>query len=111
MDPEDKVLKGVEVSTAVTMERFPGLPIQEFFSLAGKNPEFFTVERMDEIGKLANADSDAFSKVVNYVTGSVNDRSTINEAVNSLMDIEKTIDPSVSENTAYVRAARCKGLK
>ncbi len=111
MDSQKKVLKGVEVSTAVTVERFPGLPIQEFFSLAVKNPEFFTVERMDEIGKLAGADSDAFGKVVNYVTGSAKDHTTVDMASDILMDIERTIDPSVSENVAYDKVAGYKGMK
>lgn len=111
MDSQDKVLKGVEVSTAVTMERFPGLPIQEFFSLAGKNQGFFTVERMDEIGKLASADSDTFSKVVNYVTGSAKDHATVDAASDILMDIERTIDPGLSENLAYDRVATYKGMK
>lgn len=111
MEPQKKVLKGVEVSTAVTMERFPGFPIQEFFSLAGKNPEFFTVERMNEIGKLASADSDAFEKVVNYVTGSARDHTTVDAASDILMDIERTIDPGVSENMAYDRVAGYKDMK
>lgn len=111
MDPEKKMLKGVEVSTAVTMERFPKLPIQEFFSLAGKNPGFFTVERMDELGKLASTDSDAFGKVVGYVTGVSKDHTTVDTATDILMGIEKTIDSGVSENIAYDRVAGYKGLK
>lgn len=111
MDPQKKVLKGIEVSTAVTMERFPELPIQEFFSLSGKNPEFFTVERMSEIGKLANDDSDAFGKVVDYVTGSAKDHTTVDAASDILMDIERTIDPGVSENVAYDKVAGYKGVK
>lgn len=110
MDSQKKVLKGVEVSTAVTMERFPDLPIQEFFSLAGKNQEFFTVERMDEIGKLARDDSDAFSQVVNYVTGSAKDHTTVDAASDILMDIERTIAPEVSENVAYDKVAGYKGM-
>lgn len=111
MDPQKKVLKGVEVSAAVVMERFPRFPIQEFFSLAGKNPEFFTVERMDEIGKLANTDPDAFSKVVNYITGTANDHKTIDTASDILMDIERTIDPGLSENVAYDKVAGYKDMK
>lgn len=111
MDVEKKVLKGVEVSTAVTIERFPGIPIQDFFCLAGKNPEFFTVERMDELGKLARTDADAFEKVVGYVTGASKDHETVNMATDILMEIEKTVDSGVSENIAYDRVAEYKGLK
>lgn len=111
MEPEKKVLKGVEVSTAVVMEKFPNLPIQDFFTIAAKNKEFFTVERMAEIGNLANSDADSFGKVVNYVTGNIKDHPTVNEATNILMDIEKMIDPNLSEDTAYDRAASFYALK
>ncbi len=111
MDLEKKVLKGVEVSTAITIERFPELPIQEFFSLAGKNPEFFTIERMDEIGKLASDDSDAFRKVVNYITDSAKDHTTVDAASDILMDIEQIIEPGISENVAYDKVAGYKGMK
>ena len=111
MDSEKKIMKGVEVASAVTVERFPGLPIQDFFSLAGKTPEFFTVERMDEIGKLANADADAFGKIVGYVTGTAKDHTTVDTASDILMGIEKTIDSGISQDMAYDRVAGYKGLK
>ena len=111
MAPEQKVLKGVEVSTAVTMEKFPEVPIQQFFSLAAKNPEFFTVDRMDEIANLASTDADAFGKVVGYVLGTVKDHKSIDTASDILMDIEKTIDSGVSENIAYDKVAGYKDMK
>ncbi len=111
MDLQKKVLKGVEVSTAVTIERFPGLPIQEFLSLAGKNPQFFTLERMYEIGKLASSDLDVFGKVVNYVTGAAVDHKTVDVASDILIDIEKEIDPGISENVAYDKVAGYKDMK
>lgn len=111
MEPEKKILKGVEVSTAVTIERFPDLPIQDFFTLAGKNPEFFTVERMEEIGKLASSDPDAFGKILNYVAGDAKDHATIDAACDILIDIERTIDPKLSEDIAYDKVARYKGLQ
>lgn len=111
MDSEKKIMKGVEVSTAVTMERFPQLPIREFFSLAGKNPEFFTVERMDELGKLASTDADGFGKVVGYVTGASKDHETVNTAIDILMGVEKAIDSGINDNIAYDRVAGYKDLK
>ena len=111
MDSQKKILKGVEVSTAVAIEHFPDIPIQDFFTLATKNPEFFTVERMDEIGKLVTSDPDAFGNVVNYVTGAAKDHTTVDAASDILMDIEKTIDPSISENMAYDKVAGYKGMK
>lgn len=111
MDPQKKILKGVEVATGVAVERFPEMPIQQFLSVAGKNPDFFTVERMNEIGKLAGSDTDAFGKIVGYVTGTAKDHNTIDAASDLLMNIERTIDPSTSEDIAYDRVAGYKGLK
>lgn len=111
MDSEKKILKGVEVATGIAVEHFPEMPIQQFFSIAGKNPEFFTVERMDEIGKLASSDTDAFGKIVGYITGTAKDHTTVDAASDILMNIEKTIDAGVSENIAYDRVAGYKGLK
>lgn len=111
MPPEKKILKGVEVASAVVLEKFPNLPIQDFLSLAGENPEFFTVERMDEIGKLANSNSDAFENVVNYVTGAAKDHTTVDAASDILMDIEKIIDPGLNDNDAYNRVSKYENLK
>lgn len=111
MPPEKKILKGVEVASAVVLEKFPNLPIQDFLNVAGKNPDFFTVERMDEIGKLANSDSDAFENVVNYVTGAAKDHTTVDVASDILMDIEKIIEPGLNDNDAYNRVAKFENLK
>lgn len=111
MPPEKKILKGVEVASAVVLEKFPNLPIQDFLNVAGKNPDFFTVERMDEIGKLANSDSDAFENVVNYVTGAAKDHTTVGAASDILMDIEKIIDPGLNDNDAYNRVSKFENLK
>lgn len=111
MKDEEKICKGVEVSSAVVMEKFPKLPIQDFFNLAGENPDFFTVERMDEIGKLANTDSHAFENVVNYVTGGAKDHTTIDAASDVLMNIEKVINPEINDDTAYERVTKYEDLK
>lgn len=111
MDPQKKIDKGIEVSSGVAIEKFPNLPMQEFLSLAGKNPEFFTTERMGEIGKLAGSDADTFGKIVNYVTGAAKDHTTIDAASDILMDIEKTIEPGISDDMAYDKVAGYKELK
>ena len=104
LDPEKKILKGIEVTAAVTMEKFPDLPIQDFFTIAANKPEFFTEERMNEIGNLAKNDPDSFGKIVNYVTGSI-DRSSLKDASTALIDIEKIITPGISDDAAYDKVA------
>ena len=66
---------------------------------------------MDEIGKLANSDSDAFENVVNYVTGAAKDHTTVDAASDILMDIEKIIEPGLNDNDAYNRVAKFENLK
>lgn len=105
MDSEKKILKGVEVSAAVTMEKFPDLPIQDFFTVSANNQDFFSVDRMSEIGKLASNDVESFGKIVNYVTGSTTDHAKINDAQDILMDIEKSIEPGISDDSAYDKIA------
>lgn len=105
MSPEEKMLKGVEVSTAVVIEKFPDLPIQDFFTVASKKPDFFSVERMSEIGSLASNDPDVFGCIVNYVTGGIKDHSIKDMTEDTLMDIEKKVDPGIDDNAAYDRVA------
>lgn len=102
---EKKISKGVEVSSAVAIEKFPDLPVEDFLTLAGTNTSFFTVERMAEIGRLANTDEEAFGRIVEYVTGVAKDRTTIDAASDMLMDIEKAIDPGIDDDDAYDRVA------
>ena len=111
MSQEQKVLKGVEVAAGVAIERFPELPVQKFLCLAGENSEFFTKERMDELGKLAGDNADTFEKIINFVTGEANDHVTVDVATDALMNIEKTIDPGISEDMAYDKVAAYKNMK
>ena len=87
------------------------LPIADFFTVTEKNQDFFSIDRMSEIGKLAQTDQDAFGKVVNYVTGSAKDHTTVNDAVDLLLDIEKTIEPGISDDYAYDRVASFYTIK
>lgn len=111
-DMDEKILveKGIEVASAVTVEKFPGIPVQDFFDLSMKNQEFFTVDRMDEIGKVAKNDVEGFGKVIKYIVGEAKDHATIADATDILMEIEKNIDPTISQDMAYDRVAGYKGL-
>lgn len=102
---EEKVLKGVEVSSAATMEKFPEVEVSNFLGLAAKEPEFFTVERMEEIGKIAVEDIDTFTDIVNYVTGDEKNHDIVGNTVDVLMDIEKSITPEISDIEAYAKVA------
>ncbi|MDE7312364.1 MAG: hypothetical protein K2N87_12215 [Eubacterium sp.] len=111
MEPEKKILKGVEVSSAVVMEKFQDLPMEDFFVIAGTNPDFFSVDRMEEIGKLADTNPDMFGNVVKYVTGEAKDHAVVNDVTDLFMDIEKSIEPGISDERAYNKAASFYSIK
>lgn len=108
---EKKILKGIEVSAAATIEKFPELPITEFFTMSAKEPGLFTVERMGELGKIAASDKETFSNIVNYCTGTEKNHDVINKTVDVLMNVEKTIMPELSDREAYKTIASFRSIK
>ncbi len=112
MPIEKKILKGVEVSSAVVMEKFPEFPnIADFLTVNEKNVDFFTIERMDEIGKIAETDRDAFGNIVNYVTGTEKDHMIIDATTDVMMDMEKRLSPNMSDADAYTKVASYRKIQ
>lgn len=106
---EDKVKKGIEVTTALTMERFPELPVGDFFEMAAKNPEYFNVARMDEIGKLAVKDGTFLSGIMNYISGTEKRAGAIEQIEDVLIHIEQTVSPEISDSDALDRVTGLRG--
>lgn len=111
IDPKEKVAEGIKVASGVAIERFADLPMVDFLILSGTNKDFFTMDRMKELGDLANSDPEAFGKVVSYVTGAAKDRTAIGDATDILMDIEKTLQPGMDDGEAYRIAASFYEMK
>lgn len=111
MSPEKKVLKGIEVASGVVVEKYPDLPIEKFILLAENNSSFFTVERMTKIAELTQKDPEAFGKIIEYMTGTIKDHPSIVTAANTLMDIEKSVTPGISDNNAYNKVAALYSLQ
>lgn len=77
------------------------LPIKDFLLLASTNPVLFTVERMIEISKLIITGSKVFGIIVQYLSGSDKSRQTVELATDTLIKIEKKINPQLNDNEAY----------
>ena len=109
LDPEksksfsenEKLEKGMELAVGATIENFEGFPIDEFCIAVGQNPEFFTPDKMDEIGKLMQADGQHIPSILNFLNGSEKDTGKNRAAFDTLVKIEKTVNPSISEKDAY----------
>lgn len=98
---EEKVKKGMELAAGVTIEKYQGFPIEDFCVAVGQNPEYFTDAKMGEIAKLMQADGQHIPSILNYVNGSEKDGTKIQEAVDTLVSVEKSVNPEISDKEAY----------
>lgn len=101
IEEEKKVQKGIELTAGVTLEKFPELPIEEFFQLAGENSKYFTDDRMKELGKLISEEPKYISNMVKYMNGTEKNQSVLNDTIDSLKNIEKIIKPDISDEQAF----------
>ena len=97
---EDKVKKGVELITGIAVERYKDFPVQEYLELVGKNPAYFTEARMKEFNKMLEGDRPTLTNIVNYLRGTEHNSDKIQSAMNVQLDIERKLDPDISESDA-----------
>lgn len=95
-----KVLKGAELTAGVMLEELPDLPVEQFFIYAGKNPEYFTETRMDALGAQLKEDPGLLSDVLGYLDGTEKNDLKLDRAMTALIEIEKKIDPEISDRDA-----------
>ncbi len=108
LDPEkseltsekEKIKKGMELAAGVTIEKYDGLPIQEFCVELGENPEYFTEAKMGEIAKLIEADSNNIPSILNYVNGTERDENKLQSTIDTLVNVEKSVNPVISDKDA-----------
>lgn len=101
LSQEEKVYMGIGTVAAYIVDKFEQLPIKEFLLLAALNPSLFTMDRMVAISDLIINGSKVFGTIVNYLSGSDKSRQTVELATDTLMEIEKRINPEMDDNEAY----------
>lgn len=101
LSQEEKVYMGIGTVAAYLVDKFEQLPIKEFLLLATTNPALFTSERMMAISELIIAGSKALGYIVQYLSGSDKSRQTVELATDTLIEIEKKINPELDDNEAY----------
>ena len=101
---DEKVKKGFELLAGVVIEEFPQFPMGDFIVYAGKNPEYFNGSRMAEFGKLLETDPSKMADLYSYMTQRpLSDEKQI-KVLNELIEIEKTVDPLISDSDAFDNA-------
>lgn len=98
---EEKITKGMELAAGVTIEQYQEFPIEDFCVAIGQNPEYFTEAKMGEIAKLMQADGQHIPSILNYVNGTEKDSVKIQTAVDTLLGVEKNVNPGITDKEAY----------
>lgn len=97
---EEKIKKGMELAAGAMIEKYGDLPMEELCTEIGKNPDFFTEAKMDEIGNLIKSDSDFISSIVNYINGSEKNETNLEKTIDTLVKVEKSTNSSISDTDA-----------
>lgn len=103
LSQEEKVYMGIGTVAAYLVDKFEQLPIKDFLLLATTNPALFSAERMIAISELIVAGSKVLGVIVQYLSGSDKSRQTVELATDTLIEIEKKINPELDDNEAYKR--------
>ncbi|MDO4789271.1 MAG: hypothetical protein Q4A19_08960 [Johnsonella sp.] len=105
---EEKIRKGIELSTAVTMEKFPNMPIGSFFEFMGrmevKQSGFFTEAKLRELGRIMEENVGCIADVLHYMDGTQKDDIAIERGIDILKRMEKAENPSISDKEAFKKA-------
>lgn len=101
MTDEEKIKKGMELVSGVMIEKYQDFPIEDFCIAVGQNPKFFTEAKMGEIANLIKSDGQNIPNILNYVNGTEKNSDKIRNTVETLVDIEKKVNPAISDKEAY----------
>jgi hypothetical protein len=93
---KEKIEKGIEITSALLVEKY-GPDVQGLILETVKNPEFFNSERVKEYIKLADGDKISYSEITNYLDGNIRNFDHIDKVSDAMVDIEKKIDPNISD--------------
>lgn len=97
---EDKLKKGIAVTAALAAEKYPDFPMEAFAKYAITNPQYFTADRMTEFGKLFGSGLDMAKTVFGYMSGTERNGNKLESAQNTLLKIEKAVNPNISDSDA-----------
>ena len=106
---DEKALKGIELTSGVTIEHFGDkFPVEEFFKFVAQHPEYFREDRMTEFGQIMENEPEKEKNIFAYMNGTENNDAKIEEAVSALKSIEKSIEPEISDREALYRAIEAR---
>ena len=84
-------------------EMSPEMNLEPLICAAGNNPEYFTTERMSEIGKVI-ADNPVNAELIGgLLNGTEKNSERLGDAEKLLIQAEKNLDPNISSDEALIQ--------
>ncbi|MGL4985870.1 MAG: hypothetical protein ACRC5H_01880 [Treponemataceae bacterium] len=103
---EQKTIRGIELGASLLTEKYPQLPLKDFCIFISKNGDYFKKpDKTAAFFELATKDQKSFTEVVKYMTGAEKNDAKINSAISTIMNIEKSINPKLSDKAALIIAS------
>lgn len=109
ISPELKELKGVEIAVCLMVEKFMDLPIVSIVESIIANPLYFENGKIEKICELINDNAQFANDFVSYISGEEKDSDKLKTTTDILVDIEKELDPRISDKDAYRRVVELRG--
>jgi len=110
---EAKLSKAIEFTSSLSAEKYPSFPWVNFANALITNSKFrnyLNEERIEQFGLLLKEQPSSALNVYNYLSGTELNDKKIDTAINDLKNIEKKINPEISDGEAMnnIREARLK---
>ena len=100
LDEEEKLQKGIEVTSALILEKDPENMIVDFVRCIANYSDYFTAEKTTALYSIAKDNPEVLDKIHGYLSGEEKNIINNREALNTLIQVEKEANPSLSTNEA-----------
>lgn len=105
---EEKINKGIEVTSTLTAEKYPDLDVESLAIAIADSPEFFNSKVVEKLGDMLKNGTDSIDNILRYIDGSEKNIGRIDTAIDDLKNIYKSANPEVSDNMAEDMAIRLR---
>lgn len=92
---EEKIYKGIELSSALLIEKY-GPEIQELILEVATSPEFFNSQRLKAYIDVFAGNNLGYGDITDYLSGNIRNIESRSRINNVMLEIEKRIDPEIS---------------
>ena len=97
---EEKINKGIEVTSTLTAEKYPDLDVESLAIAIADSPEFFNGKVVEKLGDMLKNGTDSIDNILRYIDGSEKNIGRIDTAIDDLKNVYKSANPGVSDSLA-----------